>query len=93
MDRDTVGARHVIDQHVGLALRRHRHHAGVEELHDVHDAARVEGEIVGRLDRTAVAIDVFAGARPGIERGNFVAKALRDVQQAVGSEAHPVGAV
>ena len=89
---DAVGGRYVVGDDAQVAVGRTRAYPLTHHLGDIEDAVRIEGEIVGCDNRAADGADGFDGAAGDLDRANLAAEGLRDVEAAVGADAHAVGA-
>src|SRR5579875_3603717 len=93
VNRDPVGARHLIGNDAHVTVGRPRAYPLVEVFGYIHHATRVIIEIIGTDDRTAPGTDDARLARRRIDRGNLAAEYLCHVQPSVGPDPHPVGSV
>ncbi len=90
--RNAVGGRHVVRDDAQVAVGRSRAHPLAHHFGDVQDAARVESEIVGRDDWTADRTNCGDRAAADVDGADLAAEGLRDIQAAVGADAHSIGA-
>src|SRR5258708_2582963 len=93
MNGDAVGAGHVVGDDPHFAVRRARTHPLAHHFGRIQSSFGIESEIVGTDDRSTDRAYDRHLARARINGAYLAAEGLGDVEAAVGTEAHAVGAV